>query len=253
MKSPFLFLCLLILGVAGSGCTIRAQRVSLAFTELPNVKLCGDALQQTIGIAPILDERPAVERTGQNPRALFFLLWNQRTGNYITGDKDFHENIETVMPEAIRHALERSNCFIEAKILPTKVRVQPSAEELLVVFAQQKVRYVLLARLEHFYGEQRQNANFFILPLYFVDVFSMRNQVDSATGHADLVLILYDTQTGQEVLREKVQAEKFSPPEGTYPKAAQEALHEAGQKIANHLYRFVQIQQGSPVFNAENV
>ena len=244
-------LSLVFVSILLSGCAMKATRVNIAAQQSPEVLVCLDALQRSMGIASIQDDRPPAEKAGGKPHGIYLLLWNQRIGNYMSGNKDFLDLLETSMPEQMGRSISRSNCFVETKTLKTKVGPQPSAEELLVVFSKEKVRYVLVSQVKHFYGQQRQKAYFYAIPAFYVDFFGWGNQAGNAQGHTDIIFILYDTQMGQEVLRERVVTDAFSPIAGAYPQVASESFLEASQKISNHLYRFAQMQQGSPVFKPE--
>ena len=252
MKMTQSLLALLLISTA-SGCALNAKSVNLVADNPPQVLVCYDALQKTLAIAPPIDERPGVEKAGSEPHGIYLLLWNQRIGNYISGDKDFLDPVAPTMPEQIGRAVSRTHCFYETKTLKTAVPQQPGPEDLLVLFAKEKAHYVLVSRLQHFYGEQRQKAYFYALPLFFVDLFGYANGTDNAQGHTEILFILYDTQLGQEVLREKVVGEANSSMRASFPQMAKESFADASNKAANVLYRFAQLQQGSPVFNAEQV
>ena len=244
---------LLLLPVFAAGCALKPQRVNIASPQSPEVMVCFDALQKSFGIAPIKDERPPVEKAGDKPGGIFLLLWNQRIGNYISGDKDFLDPAATAMPDQIGRSISRSNCFFETKILKEQIPPQPSAEDLLIVLAKEKVDYVLSVELKHFYGQQHQKAYLYLLPAFFVNFFGWGNQAGNAEGRAEMVIVIYETQSGNEVFREKVFTQAYTPVAGAYPQAAQDAFTEASQKISNYIYRFAQLQQGSPVFQPEQI
>ena len=193
-----------------SGCAMKTQKVNLAADTPPQVMVCYDALQKTIGVTPVSDNRPAIEKTGDKPHGIYLLLWNQRIGNYISGDKDFNDSLNAILPDQIGRAISRTNCFYQTKILEAKVPPQPTAEDLLVILGKEKVQYVLTAQVKHLYGQQRQKAYFYAIPAYFVDFFGWGNQVGPSEGHTEILFVLYDTQTGNEVLREMVTADSDS-------------------------------------------
>lgn len=231
-----------------SGCAVHSKPVSFLTSEKPEVLFCGDAMPGTLGIAPVRDSRPAEERLGKKPAGMFLLLWNQRKGDYLTSDKDFLDPVLSTIAERLGYAISRTNCFYETRVLSSKISSQPSQEELLIFLAKEKVDYVLTAELKHFYGRQSQNAHFFALPLYYVDVLGARNDVGVAQGFTEFIFTLYNTRTGFEVWRDKVMADSDSAVVGAYPDVARDSFLGASKKVANELYRFAQMQQGSAIF-----
>jgi hypothetical protein len=230
---------------------MKASQVNIMSAEAPNVMVCGDALQETVGIAPLIDERPLAEKAGGKPHGIFLLLWNQRIGNYVSGSKDFLDPVEVAMPEQIGRSISRSNCFIQTKVLKSPLRGQPTPEDLLLTFAKEQVRYVLISELKHFYGEQRQKAYFYALPAYFVDLIGSGNEIGPAQGHTEMIVTLYDAKGGSELFKEKILGEANSSISGAYPKVARDSFIDASEKIANQLYRYSQLQQGSVMLQPE--
>lgn len=228
------------------GCAISPHRVAIFSPSKPEVLMCYDALQTSVGVAPLVDHRAAFQKAGAKPRGLYLLLWNQRIGDYVTSDKDFLDaSMLSAMSEQIGYHLSKTNCFFETKALTAEVPLQPSPERLLVVLAKEKVRYVLTGELKHFYGKQPQKAYFYALPAYFVDLFGIGSQVGTAKGHTEILFTLYETESGQEVWREEVSGEASSAVAGSYPEVARESFAKASQSLANQLYRFAQLKQGS--------
>lgn len=226
-----------------SGCAMKGQRVSLVNQTPPNVLLCGDALQSTLGIAPVVDNRPKAEKVGDKPHGVYLLLWNQRIGDYVTSDKDFLDPVSSSMAQRIGYSISRTNCFFETKVLTTPVPAQPSVADLLTVFVKEKVQFVLVPELKHFYGRQRQKAYFYAVPAYFVNMFGSGNETGTAEGFTEFLFTVYDTQTGQEVWREKITGQSTSPLKGSYPQVAGESFAKASEELANQIYRFAELKQ----------
>lgn len=231
----FLLLSLLI-----SGCAVKTTSISLFSPEPPMLLKCGDALSSTLGFAPVLDQRPDHEKTGQKPKGVFLGVWNQRIGEYITSDRDFLDNVPDAFIKQMMYTIEKSNCFYELKVVEEKLPLQPNPEELLVIFAKTKIRYVLLTELKHFYGTQYQHSHLAIIPTPYVSAASHANAVGNAQGFTEMFLTLYDTQMGQEVWRGKIEASADSQIKGDYPQAAKDSLQKASEDAAKMLHQYVQ-------------
>lgn len=241
MKTPHKLILLLMVAFTVTGCAVTPEKISATSSSQPmEVLLCGDALQQTLGIAPIIDNRPEFEKTGQKPKGVFLGVWNQRIGNYVTSDKDFGGDASKTVTQEITKAIEKSNCFFEVKGIEEQLYSQPSAEDLLVVFAKTKIRYVLVVELEHFYGTQHQHSHLAVVPALYVNAASVANSVGAAEGVTELNFSIHDTQTGQEIWRDKAQTATTVQVDGAYPQAAWDSLHEAAEKVAKALYDQVQ-------------
>lgn len=217
-------LLVVILSAVISGCAVKADRINLT-SDLPDLSIkCPDAGQTSIGIAPVIDERPDIEKKGDKAHGLYLLLWNQRKGSYISSDESLGGNVSGQVANLIQTYLKKSNCFRNSSLISTILPKQPGVEHLLVVFAKEKVRYVLVTRIKHLYGEQSQDAHFVLVPAYFVNAASWGNQVFGAIGQTEILFTIYDTQTGQEVWRENILETTESATEGAYIQVAKDAL-----------------------------
>lgn len=239
-KHPHCLIILFLLIIVFNGCAVKTQTVSLSVPADMDIMKCGDAMSTTLGIAPVVDKRPEHERTGKKPKGVYLGVWNQRIGDYITSDLDFAESVPEAIVKQFQQAIEKSNCFFEAKILEGKIPAQPRAEDLLVAFAKYKTRYILTSEVEHFYGTQSQTAHLAVIPAVYVNAASMGNNVGVAQGFTEILFTLYDTQLGYEIWRQKIETMSDTAVEGAYPQAAKESLIEASEKLAHELYHYTQ-------------
>lgn len=222
-----------------AGCALKAQKIDLFEENKTGHFLCGDAMDKKLGIAEFIDSRPQVERTGKKANGTYLLLWNQRKGDYITGDKDFTGFSFKKFAGLSNKYIVRSNCFFESKVMETPVPLQPSASDLLVALAKEKVDYVLLGEVKHLFGTQYQNAGMLVVPALVVNAAGGSNFVADASGTAEILFTLYDTRTGQEVWRELIQGTGTSSVRGNYTGVAKEALADANERLAEQLFKFV--------------
>lgn len=237
LKNNFLVFIILF-----SGCAVKTQTVSLnaiAPAQMQVLK-CGDAQSVTLGIAPVVDKRPDYERTGKKPKGVYLGVWNQRIGNYMTSDADLGGNVLQAAAKQFISAIEKSNCFYEVKAFEEKIFSQPGPEELLVAFAKHKTRYILVSEIQHFYGTQYQQSHLAVIPALVVNAASVGNQVGLAQGFSEFLFVLYDTQTGSEIWRQKIEASSDSSIAGAYPQAAKDSLLKVSEKLANELYNYAQ-------------
>ncbi len=225
-----------------AGWSVKAEKVSLkdAAVAQADVLRCGDAIQATLAIA----KRPEYEKTGQKPKGVYLGVWNQRIGDYTTSEQDFGGEVLKDVSDVFRNAIEKSNCFFEVKTVEEKISSQPGPEELLVAFSKTRARYILTGELEHFYGTQHQHSHLAVVPALVVNAASVADNVGMAEGVTEAVFALYDTQTGYEIFREKIDGAALTQVKGTYPQAAKDSLVKAAESLAKALYKHAQSLQG---------
>lgn len=222
-----------------SGCALKAQQANLFEANKAGHFLCGDASAKKLGIASFFDSRPAVERTGKKANGTYLLLWNQRKGDYVTGDKDFTDLSPQKFAALSNGYISRSNCFVESKVLGSALPLQPSSSDLLVAMAKDKVDYVLTGEIKHLYGTQYQNTGVLVVPALFVNAAGSRSVVGDAEGMVEILFTLYDVKTGNEVWRELVQGTGSSSVHGNYAGVVKEALDDANIRLAEQLFKFM--------------
>lgn len=70
------------------GCAVKFQPVSL--NEGLSAK---DPRLATIGVLPLQDRRPEEQHAGKKPVLIPLLIWNQRIGDYVTGENAFDDDV----------------------------------------------------------------------------------------------------------------------------------------------------------------
>jgi len=233
------FLLLIATMATLAGCAVEAKQVAFQAEGPPEQSiLCEDAKQVTLAIAPIIDQRPVVEKEGETAKGMYLLVYNQRSGRYVSADKDFKGDIHKAMTSTIARYIEKSNCFGDVKILEKPLNAQLGQEDLTLLLAKQNVDYVLIPELKHFFGEQSQNANLLIVPAHFVNAVGWNNEIGKAIGYTEMLATLYDTQVGHEVWREKILGNGQSVEEGAYPEVARDSFIVATKDLTHKLFNF---------------
>ena len=232
------------LAVSSSGCAVTSIPAMLVTTEKANVLLCErKAISTSLGVLPIADLRPIEERDGTKPKGLYFLLWNQRMGDYVTSDQDFIDMSEFAMTRRIKMDLAQTYCFSSVTMISKSPSLSVVSHTFLRSIAvQQKLDYILSVELKHLYGKQRQDAYVYIVPAIVFNTFGHDNEVKPATGYTELRFILYDGRTGQRIWQGDVRGRQTVVEDGAYPQAAAESFATASQNLANQFYRFVQLK-----------
>jgi hypothetical protein len=235
----FFFQLFLIILIFISGCAVTPQQATLDLGTPPDQPLlCGDAHQISLGIAPIIDQRPKVEHSGDKARALYLGVWNQRSGKYVSSDKDFKDQITDTMVKIFSDYITKSNCFRDVKVLQSRVSAQLDPQDLMIISANENVDYLLVIELNHFFGEQSQNTNLLIVPALYVNAASWNNEVGQAIGYTECLATLYDMKSNREVWKEKITGNSESTIEGAYPQVARESLIKASQELTQKLFHF---------------
>lgn len=222
---------------------MKTNQASFMVHDPPAVLKCGNALDDSLALIPLIDRRPAEEIKGKKPKGVFLLVWNQRIGDYVTSNKSFLEPHQEGMADRLAAAISRTNCFYEVKTVNAKLPNQPTPDDFLPVLAEEKVRYVLVGEIQHFYGKQHQKAYYLLIPALWVNLFFGNNRVDTAVGKTEILFTLYDAKTGSEVWRSNIQSEKSSAMAGSYPQMAMQSFAEVSEKLANQLYDVAQSRQ----------
>ena len=59
----------------------------------PGVPLPEAHSTPTLGVLPVADRRPEIQHRGKKPLLLVLLVWNSRTGDYVTGERAFQGSV----------------------------------------------------------------------------------------------------------------------------------------------------------------
>ena len=215
------------------GCAVKAAPTKLAISHNSISAKCYGAAQTVLGVAPAFDDRPVPEKEGSKAKGLYLLLWNQRRGSYTSSDRDLGGDVSGSITNLVKETIENTNCVRDVKILSSEFPIQPRPENLLVAFVQDQAKYVLTIQIKHLYGQQDQDTKLVVLPAYFVNAASWGNQVGAASGWAEVLFTLYDSNTGAEVWRENIQETASAAEKGTYAQVAHEATSKLLQTFAS--------------------
>jgi len=187
-----------------------------------------------LGVSPLFDQRPVVERQGQRPAGCFLLVWNRRVGDYYTGDHVFGGQVALHLTEHLIEYLRAANVFADVTpVAPSEALHLSGAGAIGRVGRDHQADYLLGGQLEHFFGSQSQHTSIYLLPLYFVSTFGWHDAKSLPWGRTAIDFTLYEGRTGQIVWRRLIEADHTLPRESdTMSEAAWEAFVETAGRLA---------------------
>ena len=197
-----------------------------------------DAAPYRVGVLPLADERPTVERHGQQPTGIFLLLWNRRVGDYTTGDAVFGGQVADQLTGQLIDYLKSANVFADVIRLPAGPpgAVPQDAAPLGRIGREHVVDYLLTGEVQHFYGSQKQHTSIWLLPLYFINTFGWQDNKSLPWGHTAIQFTLHDGRTGATVWRQLVEESRTLPrEEDAMSEAAMAAFADAAGELAREL------------------
>ncbi len=222
--------------VAGlAGCAIKTPQSAISHWPVEKrASYYAEPMPYRVAVVTLADHRPDNEHQGQQPRGLFLLLWNRRSGDYYTSDDAFAGNVPAQLSERLTAYLQSANAFTDA----TLVRVPSDGFDILdrsqvrTIGERQHVDYVLGGELKHFFGSQNQQFQMIMLPLYFANTFSWRNGKSLPWGKTTALLVLCDARSGEVVWRHELEASETLP---TDKSMMTDAAMESFLSISNQL------------------
>ncbi len=205
--------------------------------DIPRIDLYSDALANppgaTFGLLPLEDQRPESQRVGKKPRLWIFLLYNQRTGTYLTGNQHFEGDVSDAVSRALTDALDGTR-FGRARLLDAAP--SRSVPRALAACVEEDLRFVGLGSIESLYGTIRQRAYFGILPIPFLTLIGFANSASDPLGVIELDLEILDCGTRRSVYRRRI-TRQLRFPEETPSHAVRLALTDILQQVQNETAR----------------
>jgi len=197
--------------------------------EIPTVRLTGPSgagvgLADSLGVVPLDDLRPRREKRGKAPWLVPLIIWNQRTGLYVTGSKHFGGDVSGEVSEAIAEALSGWR-FGRGHVLPAG-----SDATLAERCAAEDLAYVASGEIRHLYGAVRQRSWLFIIPTPWVQGVLSGNEVGDPVGVVRLSLRIQDCRSGEQIASRRFVSE------GLFPRLSPSA---AAQRAFDRLMREV--------------
>src|SRR3989338_2967796 len=195
---------LLAVGLLSSGCAIQTPHLAISQWPIAEKALYyHEATPARVVVMPFIDQRPAHERHGQRPPAMFLLLWNRRVGDYYTADRVFGDEVEQQLAQQLAAYLQAANVFTQAVSIPSSAR---NADTIQRLAREHVADYLLGGDLEHFFGSQHQHFSMFALPLYFISTFGWQDSKSLPWGQTTVRCTLYNGGTGDMIWRHTVEA-----------------------------------------------
>ena len=213
-----------------AGCAVKMPRVDL-YPQMPE-SLPADAPRvsaEGLGLIPLMDRRPELEREGQSPSLWVFLLYNQRRGSYVTSDDNFEVPVSQSVTNALAAALDGSRLG-SAWVLGTVPNA--SAQAALERCSDDNLRYVAAGSIDSLYGITEQDAYLAIIPLPYISFIGWRNSVSDSLGVISLDLEILECATGRRVYKRRI-SRQLRYPEESPPNAVRLTLHDMLEQIRN--------------------
>lgn len=178
--------------------------------EIPTVHLSGASgagagLDDSLGVVPLADQRPRREKRGKSPWLVPLIIWNQRTGLYVTSSKHLGGDVSREVSEAIAGALSGWR-FGRGRVL------SPDPDATLAERCEaEDLSYVVSGEIHHLYGAVRQRSWLFIIPTPWVQGVLVGNQVGDPVGVARLSLRIRDCRSGEQIASRRFVSEGLFP------------------------------------------
>ncbi len=238
--STIRLITLVLLGISGAcGCAINTPH--LAIHQWPIEQRATYTAETTpyhLSVLPLIDQRPAQERTGQRAHGLFLLVWNQRKGDYYTGDAAFGGNVAGQLSERLAAYLNASHLAAAiAKDTSSLAQLESlGAPQVKTIAAAETADVLLAGTLEHFFGSQHQDFSMWIAPLYFVNATGWQNQKTLPWGQTTATFVAYDGHAGTLVWRQQLQMSLTLPHEtSSMTEAAMESFAQVATQLVAEL------------------
>lgn len=201
------------LAVGVAGCSIKTAHLNASQWPITQRAMYySEPAPYRIGVLPLMDRRPAEERTGKRPRGLFLLLWNRRVGDYYTGDHIFGNDVAKRLTDQLTEYLRSSHAFAEVIQVHPPADFNPAnAASVSRVGRERVVDYMLQGELQHFFGSQSQHTSIVLLPLYFINTYSWQDSKSLPWGKTEALFALYDGRSGDMVWRRLIAADQTLP------------------------------------------
>lgn len=204
------------IATVGTGCAIQTAHLPIQRWPVEDkAAYYAEASPCRILVLPLIDRRPAVERDGQRPRAVFLLVWNRRVGDYYTSDLVFGRDVGAQLAGRLAAYLRSAHAFRDVTLSSSlsKDFQVIDASTLQRVDKNDGVDYVLGGELQHFFGSQHQQFSMAVLPLYFVNAFSWQDGKGLPWGKTSATFSLWDARSGNLVWRHQLEATQTLPTE----------------------------------------
>ncbi len=191
-----------LLILASTGCALKLPVVEL-YPPIPDQGLLRGYTERPIalGMLPLADQRPTVEREGQRPRLWVFVLYNQRIGTYRTGNEHFARPASVTLSEALTDVLHETR-FGGARLLEgTPTRLVSDALE---TCDETGLDYVGVGSIDSLYGAVDEKTYFGLVPVPFFLFTGWDHSVGDALGVITLDLEIVDCGTRKPAYQRRI-------------------------------------------------
>ena len=185
----------------------------------------------TLGILPVADRRPPVERQGKKPSLIVLLVWNSRTGDYMTGESAFQGSVTEQVTTLLSGAMSGGR-FGEARKIDAARPDDAAAPS--VACGASGLRFVATGELHDLYGTRHEKSYLWILPTPWAGAAGWDRKRTDPLGVARLIVRVRDCASGALVFKRDIRSENRYV-HATLPEAAGLALTDVLQKLRNEI------------------
>jgi hypothetical protein len=210
----------------------------------PGVAIPETRSAPTLGVLPLADGRPAIQHSGKKPSLLVFLVWNSRTGDYVTGENAFQGSVTEQVTALVSGAMSGGR-FGEARRMdvaaPAELAGESGGDQ---VPGDQSgadracrasgLRFVATGELKDLYGTLHEKSYLWILPTPWAGAAGWNRKRSDPLGVARLVLRVRDCASGALVFDRDLRSENRYV-HATLSEAAGLALTDVLQKLRNEM------------------
>jgi hypothetical protein len=224
------------MGVLLSGCAIHTPHLAIHRYPLAQQAVYyQEPLPYRVAVMPLVDQRVAQERQGQQPAGMFLLIWNRRVGDYYTGDRVFGEQVSRQLSQQLADYLQSAHVFAQTVTTGTLAHTPEAIQQ---VGRDQVADYVLGGELQHFFGSQHQQFSMFALPLYFINAFGWQDGKSLPWGQTTLLCTLSEARHGEMIWRHPIE-QSWTMPRATdsMAEAAMKSFAATASQLATELHQ----------------
>jgi len=210
----------------------------------PGVVISETRSAPTLGVLPVADGRPAIQHTGKKPSLLVFLVWNSRTGDYVTGESAFQGSVTEQVTALVSGAMSGGRfgaarriavatpAEIAGKSRDNQVRDDPASADR--ACRASGLRFVATGELKDLYGTLHEKSYLWILPTPWAGAAGWNRKRSDPLGVARMILRVRECASGALVFDRDFRSENRYV-HATLSEAASLALTDLLQKLRNEM------------------
>lgn len=198
----------------------------------------------TVGVVQFEDLRPPGQIEGAEPRLIPLLVWNQRIGDHVTGEKSFLDDVSDAVTSGVAAALSGGSLG-SAHVISDQGPQSP--DQASTFCAGRGLRWIVTGSVQDLYGTLHQRSYLLIVPTPWAAGATWDSDKTDPIGVARIIVQIYDCAKNERVFEREYSSEQRSPG-ATMAQAAKLALNDVLQKLGDTFSGVPSLHQmhGSP-------